>query len=406
MTRPGNLPCVAVDNAVTWAGIGLAVVMAIAGLWLLFSEPSARSGAASKKGKSRKKSRKAPTRSRRPARDQFRSASPAADGSVAEEAPPPPKKRAAIILNSTHLEAVGAVRSRLARACLKHGWDEPLILETTAAEPGTTQTRRALAQEVDIVLALGGDGTVRAVAQALAGSATPLGILPVGHGTALARAVGLSAEDLDAAVETALTGQNTHVDVGWTTLDPTPQQVTGDTSDADNRHAFLVMSGFGLDATVLEETDPDLKSKVGWTAYVPAGVKNLLGERFRARVSIDGGPAMPMRARTIMVGNCGRLAGGVTLMPDAKIDDGLLDVLAVTPKGVAGWAGVAANVLAKTDKASSRMDRFTGTSVSITVETPQQVQMDGDVYGLASTVMMTVQPRGLIVRTENGTPAP
>lgn len=383
----------------TKIGIGLAIVMALAGIWLLFGDQLMAlisRGASGRQRRSEARSAKA----KRPSRDQFRSTD------VVEEEPPPPLKKAAIILNPSRLEAVGAMRARMARTCLALGWDEPIVLETTPKDPGTSQTRRALAQDVDAVLALGGDGTVRAVAQALAGTSTPLGLLPIGSGTALARAVGLDVTDLEKAVEIALTGKNRHVDVGWVTLDPTPEQVAPGASETEaeqpevsNRHAFLAMAGFGLDAAVLDETPTELRDKVGWTAYIPAGVKGLLGDRFRASLVVDGSSPIHLRARTIIVGNCGRLAGGVSLMPDAAVDDGALDVLAVTPKGVAGWAGVAANVLTKSERTSSRLDRFKGSVVTISVEEPQQVQMDGDVYGLASRVQMTVEPRALIVRT-------
>ena len=103
-----------------------------------------------------------------------------------------------------------------------------------------------------------------------------------------------------------------------------------------------------------------------------------------------------------MIGNGGRLAGGVTLMPDAQIDDGLLDVLTVSPRSIAGWAGVAAKVITKSDRTNSRMDRFTAAAVTITMDEPQPVHIDGEVAGSATSLHLHVQPRGLIVRTRTG----
>ena len=62
-------------------------------------------------------------------------------------------------------------------------------------------------------------------------------------------------------------------------------------SSGPRRHAFLVMAGLGLDAAIMEDTSEKLKAKIGWTAYVPTGLKHLLVERFKAHLSVDGGAA-------------------------------------------------------------------------------------------------------------------
>ena len=394
----GTLPFV--DQAVTWASIGLAIALAITGLWLLVSARLGRLGRRVT-GWSAGRSSQESTPTRRPSRQRFRRERSATAGEE-ELPPPPPKKRAAIIVNPVGLEAVGALYNRLARACLKHDWDEPLILQTTTSRPGESHARRAADEEVDVVLVLGGDATLRSVAQGLAGTAIPVGILPSGGGTGLARTLGLDTDDLETAMDIALTGQNTHVDVGWVVVNPQADQHPEGQREAENRHAFLIMAGLGVDATVLDGTDPELRTTVGWPAYVPAGVKSMLADRFRARISLDGGPITQIRARTIMIGNGGRLAGGVTLMPDAQIDDGLLDVLTVSPRSIAGWAGVAAKVITKSDRTNSRMDRFTAAAVTITMDEPQPVHIDGEVAGSATSLHLHVQPRGLIVRTRTG----
>lgn len=107
------------------------------------------------------------------------------------------------------------------------------------------------------------------------------------------------------------------------------------------------MAGLGLDASIMHSTTEEAKARMGWGAYVATGAKNLLGARFATRLRIDGGEPIAHTARTVVVGNCGRLTGGITLMPDAEVDDGILDVVAITPKGIVGWAGVAVHVLAK-----------------------------------------------------------
>lgn len=366
------------DNAWVWAVLAVALVLALVGLWLLLGDRLTAS--------------RTRPRHARPSRDQFR----------ADDAPPPPPKRAAVIINPTKFEDPTPILEGVHATCERLGWDEPLVLRTTAEDVGTGQARQALAEAVDVVCVLGGDGTVRTVAQELVGSGLPLGLLGGGTGNLLARNLALPTDDVTAAVEVALTGRNKHIDVGWAVLDPTPEQSAGDTASAANRYAFLVIAGLGLDAAIMENTSEELKAKMGWTAYVPAGVKNLLVRRFKAHMSVDGAAEVVYRARTILIGNCGKIQGGINLMPEAEPDDGILDIVAISPRGVAGWAGVAAKVLSKSEKTTATLDRYRGESVAITVEHRQKVELDGDILGEADAVMMSVHPRGLIVRT----PAP
>ena len=116
---------------------------------------------------------------------------------------PPRQRRAAIVVNPTKFDALDehALRRRqayVAAVFRSHGWDDPLWLPTTPTETGGPQARRALAEGVDVVLAAGGDGTVRAVAQALAGTSTPMALLPAGTGNLLARNLGVPHADLAA----------------------------------------------------------------------------------------------------------------------------------------------------------------------------------------------------------------
>jgi len=357
------------------------VILVAAGMWLLVS--------------SRTKGRRA---SSRPARDSFR---------AADDVPLPPRKRLAVVLNPTKLDSVADdVHEVIARVCEQQGWDEPLFLETQEHDVGFGQTRQALAEEVDLVCAFGGDGTVRAVAQEMVDSGVPMGLLPGGTGNLLARNLEVPTDDLARSVEVAITGRNRHIDVGWMRLNPDEahlEEHVGEGSTAGvQRHAFLVMAGLGLDAAIMEDTSEKLKAKIGWTAYVPAGLKHLLVERFKAHLSVDGAPPTTVRARTVLVGNCGRLTGGINLIPDAQPDDGTLDVVVIAPKGLAAWVAVAARVLAKSGRTTQTLDRHRCQSVGIRVDHDQKIELDGDIIGAATHVEVEVQARALIVRTETG----
>jgi diacylglycerol kinase (ATP) len=258
----------------------------------------------------------------------------------------------------------------------------------------------------------------------------------------LARNLGLGIDDVDAALRLALTGRNRTVDVGYIRLDPADEvgdlgpdrgpvpesatdatvvtgtatstgtapttyasaaadtaPTTGTAAGPADGHVFLVMAGLGLDATIMAETSEEAKARRGQHAYVATGLRNFLGPRFRAEVAVDGGQSARTYARTILIGNCGRITGGIDLMPDAQVDDGLLDCVVLAPKGVAGWVLVSARLLTRNRKAQGdRLARHTGERFDIRTDQPEEVQLDGDVIGTARHVVATVSPRALVVR--------
>lgn len=372
----------------------------------------------------------------RPTRDSFRQG---------EDEEPAPRKRAAVIVNPTKIDSMPALVARLESAMAAHDWEAPLVLETTAEDPGLGQTRAALAEGVDLVCAMGGDGTVRAVAQELAGTTTPMGLLPAGTGNLLARNLLVPMDSLETAVAVATSGRNRHIDVGWITLELTPVggATTGDSGDGDDvrsgsaraggstesagsarsagsdgssapevpgapvpvRRAFLVMAGMGFDARVMEDTTEESKARMGWAAYFAQGARHILRPRFTTTLVIDGGTPITCKARTVLAGNCGRLTGGIQLMPDAVVDDGELNVVAITAKGIYGLAGAATHILAKKPESHAQLDRYTARRLEVHVEDPQLVEIDGDVIGEANRSLIEVEPRSLIVRVSTAVPA-
>lgn len=365
-------------------GIGVAVVFAVAGLVLLLTsrDDGRHLGGA------------------RPARNAFR------QGGADE---PPPRKRAAVVVNPTKVDDLDRVRAVLAEVCQRHDWAEPLILETTEHDVGFGQTRTALEEGVDLVCALGGDGTVRAVGQELVGSGTPFGLLPGGTGNLLARNLELPVDDLAKAMNVALTGRNRRIDAAWLTLDPEDSDLAdgaGESSTAgQRRHAFFVMAGLGLDAAIMDATSEELKKRIGWAAYVPSGFRHWLTDRFTVRISCDGAAVETRRARMVVIGNCGRITGGIDLLPEAEPDDGLLDVIVLAPPGVAAWASVAVRVITRSDRTSATLSRSRCQGASVEVDERQRVQVDGDIIGQARRVVVDIEPRALVVRTE-GTRGP
>jgi diacylglycerol kinase (ATP) len=321
---------------------------------------------------------------RRPPREHFRP-----EGA---EKPKVPKRVAAIIVNPTKFDNLAAVRAQVTKGCLASGWDQPLWVETTAQDPGTGQARQAVKDGATLVCPLGGDGTVRAVATALVGTETPIGLLPGGTGNLLARNLNLPVDSLDDALKVALTGQNKRVDVGRLTVDQSGEH------ERPEEHIFLIMAGVGFDAAIMADAPERLKKTVGPLAYTFSGLKNLRGPQFKVRIRIDDEPELSRRARTVVIGNCGRLTGGLVLMPQARVDDGWLDAIVLSPTGVVGWVAVAGRVVSRKRKGHERVDHHRLRSVSIRCERPEEVQVDGDTIGQARALYATVDPLALVVR--------
>jgi diacylglycerol kinase family enzyme len=226
-----------------------------------------------------------------------------------------------------------------------------------------------------------------------------MGLLPGGTGNLLARNLDLPIDSIEVALEVALTGQNKRIDVGRLSVDASGAE---DEPPADHEvprdHVFLVMAGLGFDAAIMADAPEDLKAKVGPAAYVVSGARNLRGPSFRARVKVDDVEEFSRRTRTVVIGNCGKLVGGLVLMPDAEVDDGLLDTVVLSPKGIVGWAAVAARVASKRRQGHTVVDHYTTTAIRVRTDRPQEVQVDGDPLGKAHAITAKVLPSSLVVR--------
>lgn len=322
---------------------------------------------------------------RRPHREHFR---PEGAGKSGEA----PLRVAAIIVNPTKFDNLATVRAQVTKGCLAAGWAQPLWAETTVQDPGTGQARQAVKDGATLICPLGGDGTVRAVAAALVGTETPMGLLPRGTGNLLARNLNLPLVSIDEALRVALTGQNKRVDVGRLTVDQSGEHENPD------EHIFLVMAGVGFDAAIMADAPERLKNTVGPLAYTFSAAKNLRGPQFKVRMKIDGEAEFTRRARSVVIGNCGKLTGGLVLLPEAEVDDGWLDAVILSPAGVVGWVAVGWRLISKKRKGHKRVDHHRLKAVSVRTEHLEQVQIDGDPIGQARALSATVDPLALIVR--------
>ena len=284
-----------------------------------------------------------------------------------------------MVVNPTKHDDCAQLRAEVTGILAEHGWAEPLWLETTADDPGQGAVRAALRARAELILAYGGDGTVTACAEGVAGSGVPLAVLPAGTGNLLARNLSLPL-DLRAALAVAVTGVDMPLDAGTV-----------------NGARFVVMAGVGFDARVMAATSEPLKKRLGWLAYPLAALGQLWARPMRVRLRADGGPAMRRWVAGLIVGNVGWLQGGVPLLPDAVPDDGVLDLIVLNARGLAGWLALIADVLLRRRR-TGRLARSVFRELRVELRRPELWELDGEVMGRARQLVIGVQPGALLVR--------
>src|SRR3954454_21613374 len=300
--------------------------------------------------------------------------------------PFPSERNLAVVLNPSKVEDVEAFRVIVNSMAADAGWGLPVWHYTTIEDPGTGMAEAASVAGADLVMVCGGDGTVREVCAELAGTGIPVGIIPAGTGNLLARNLAIPLF-LRAAIDIALTGQDRAIDM---------VQVSGD-GIYDGTH-FMVMAGMGFDAAIMEGVNEEIKARVGWIAYVLSPLKSLMFPAARREVSIDGGEFTTHRARTIVVGNVGYLQAGMPLLPDASIDDVLLDVVLLHPRRFLSWIPLAFRVLAKRPRPDELVNRMTGRTVVVRTGADTPRQLDGDSIGPGRELQMECIHGRVLVR--------
>jgi len=295
------------------------------------------------------------------------------------------QKRCAVIVNPARVTDWTTFRRHVEYEVKTRGWQRPLWLETTEEDPGRAMAQRAIEEGVDLVLGAGGDGTIRVVCSALAGTGIPFGLIPAGTGNLLAKNLGIPLDEA-AALNVAFDGLDKPIDLVKVTFD-----------DQASDH-FAVMAGIGLDAVIMQGTNPDLKKAVGSAAYFLSAAQNAKHPALNTTIEVDDGAPMKRRAHLIVIGNVGYLQANIQLIPDAKADDGLLDVVIASPRGIRDWVRLTTRVLIRQRRLDDQLDRLTGQRVKITVDRPDQYQMDGDTVGECTSLLAEVQPGALLLR--------
>lgn len=289
-------------------------------------------------------------------------------------------RKTVLIVNPASVDDNGFITELVCSLAHERTGDEVTVEETTARHPGSAQARRAISEGADLVLACGGDGTVAAIAEGLAHSNVPLGILPSGTGNLLWRNLGIPT-DIEAALDVALFGHTQVVDLGRIGQD-----------------RFVVMAGMGFDAAVMRDASERLKTQIGWLAYVLAGVRNLFNRPMFVTVRLDEQVYVQGGARTILIGNVGRIQGGLELLPDADPSDGVLDLAVIAPRSFGDWLAIGWQAVRGKRRSDARVQRFRARSIEIETERVVPRQFDGEEMAPSRFLHVDIDPGALVVK--------
>ncbi|HEX5969671.1 MAG TPA: diacylglycerol kinase family protein [Intrasporangium sp.] len=296
--------------------------------------------------------------------------------------------RVAVVANPVRVSA-GRIGAAVETACRSRHWPPPSVRTTTIEDPGAGQAAAAVTDGSDIVVVCGGDGTVREAASALAGTGVAMGIVPRGTANLYARNLRLPLGSVERSLDVALDGESHDVDLGrarWGRRD-------GHVGEG----AFVVLAGIGHDARTVELVRPALKKHTQWVAYFVPALVTLGAPLLPMTISRDGGTPQHRRVWCLLAGNVGRIPLGIEVLPDARIDDGLLHLAAVAPATVVGWVPIALKGLLHWPGDVAGLAHGTATSVRVETESPLTIHVDGDEHGGVVWLEATIESRVLRV---------
>lgn len=276
-------------------------------------------------------------------------------------------------------KGLDTLRSTLAA----QGVPDPLWYEVPKSRKAPKKARRALKDGAELVLVWGGDGMVQRCTDAIAGSGVPVGLLPAGTANLLASNLGVP-EDLDRAVATALHGTERRLDLG---------RLKG---GGEEEH-FAVMAGVGFDAALVGGADRRAKDRLGRLAYVRSGIRGVRGPTVEAIVTVDGAEWYRGPVSCVLLGNVGKITGGIPAFDDAQPDDGLLEVGVATASGALQWARTLGRMAFGRSEKSPFVHITRGREIAVTLAGPLPYELDGGARGEVRKFTATAEPGALTV---------
>jgi diacylglycerol kinase (ATP) len=280
--------------------------------------------------------------------------------------------RVAVIAHSG--KTLGGGLGELRRVLDRRGITDVFWREVPKSKYAPKQVEKALRRKVDVLFVWGGDGMVQRSIDVVAHTGTTIAILPAGTANLLATNLGIP-KDIEQAVDIGLSGKHRRIDVGRL-----------------NGEHFAVMAGAGFDARMIGDADGTLKDRFGRLAYIWTGAKHLRDKPFRARIAVDGARWYDGDASLILLGNVGKLFGGVEAFEDARPDDGILELGVVSADGTRQWVQTIARAVVGNAGASPQARVTKVHSVRIKLDKKVPYELDGGDRGKVRKLRIDVEP--------------
>ena len=289
--------------------------------------------------------------------------------------------KAQLIINPKAGRRKGTLES--IKATLKSPEVELTIHQTRCAGDATVVAKEsAQTGDFDVVIAAGGDGTIREVASGLVHSETALGIIPVGTENVLAREMGIPLDPV-AACQHLLDSSTRTIDVGRL-----------------GEEIFVCFCGVGFDADVAYNLPQKRKTLLGSLAYALTSVERIGGYRKisrSAQITVDD-HKMEADFWMLLIGNIRTYGGGLTPAPKAKLDDGLLDVCLFPTTSLVGTAKQMMAASSGHHLELPGVEYFQAKKITIETDPAERVQLDGDATEIQTPVEILVEQAALKVR--------
>ncbi len=276
-------------------------------------------------------------------------------------------------------KTLGGGLEGLRTALATRGIDDPIWYEVPKSRLAPERAKKLLKKGVDLIFVWGGDGTVQRVIDAVAGAPVALAILPAGTANLFATNLGIP-KDLEEAVKIGLNGSRRQLDVGLM-----------------NGEHFAVMAGTGLDALMIRDADAGLKDTIGRFAYVWTGARNVRQSPVKMRIEVDGTSWFKGKASCLLVGNVGNVIGGISAFPDARPDDGRLNIGVVTASGALDWLRTLSRSAVGDVEGSPFVETTAGEVFDIRLDKALPYELDGGVRKKTKRLKCKVEPGAITV---------
>jgi diacylglycerol kinase (ATP) len=276
-------------------------------------------------------------------------------------------------------KTLGGGLDELRSVLTDEGVSDPLWYEVPKSTKAPKQVKKALHEGADLLFIWGGDGMVQRCIDALDGDKPTVAIIPAGTANLLAKNLAIPA-DIPAAVRIGLHGDRRSFDTGTV-----------------NGERFAVMAGVGIDALMIRDADAGLKDRVGRLGYIVTGAKHLRDQQSRMNVKVDGSPWFKGKASCVLFGNVGKVLGGMTVFPDARPDDGRLEIGVITAKGLVDWGRALGRTMIGDPEGSPFVRTASGGSFDIRLDRKIPYELDGGDRPPTKRLRVSVEPASVSI---------